>query len=300
MKIFRMFGRSVRDAFKSVKRNFSLSLASITCISITLLIVSIALVASFNVKNIARLIEDDVTMVVFMNLGTTQDDLNAFEKELNNIKNIDTYQFKSSKTQREEMEKEDSLWKSVFETMGEDASEMFHDSYLIRVKDINIIADTANEIKKINNVQLVRYGEGMVEQLVSAFDIVEKIAFIIVIILILVTVFLIVNTIKLTIFSRKREISIMRVVGASNLTIKIPFIVEGMILGLLGSIVPIFVTVYGYRTLYDHFDGKLFANIAQLISPSPFVIYISVAILVLGILVGMIGSNSAVRRYLKV
>lgn len=300
MKIFRMFGRSVRDALKSVKRNFSLSLASITCIAITLLIVSISLMASFNVKNFSRLIKDEVTMVVFMNLGTTQDDLAVFEEKLRDMENVETFQFKSSSKQKEELLEEDEFWESVFETLGEEESEIFHHSYLVKVKDIEKIGNTANEIKKITNVQLVNYGEGMVEQLISAFNLIEKIAFLIVAVLILVTIFLIVNTIKLTIFSRKREISIMRVVGASNWTIKNPFIIEGMILGAIGSILPILVTVYGYTALYNHFEGKLFSNLIQLISPVPFVFFISIAIFFLGIVVGMIGSNSAVRRYLKI
>lgn len=300
MKIFRMFGRSIRDALKSVKRNFSLSLASITCIAITLLIVSISLMASFNVKNFSRLIKDEVTMVVFMNLGTTQDDLALFEEKLRDMENVETFQFKSSSKQKEELLEEDEFWESVFETLGEEESEIFHHSYLVKVKDIEKIGSTANEIKKITNVQLVNYGEGMVEQLISAFNLIEKIAFLIVAVLILVTIFLIVNTIKLTIFSRKREISIMRVVGASNWTIKNPFIIEGMILGAIGSILPILVTVYGYTALYNHFDGKLFSNLIQLISPVPFVFFISIAIFFLGIVVGMIGSNSAVRRYLKI
>ena len=85
----------------------------------------------------------------------------------------------------------------------------------------------------------------MVDRMISAFESIEKITYIVVIALVLVTVFLIINTIKLTISARSREISIMRLVGASNITIKLPFIIEGMILGALGSIVPILFTTYG-------------------------------------------------------
>ena len=156
--------------------------------------------------------------------------------------------------------------------------------YLVKVKDVTKIGKTADQIKNINNVSLVRYGEGMVEKLVNAFSSIQKVTYGIVIALILVTIFLIVNTIKLTISARKREIGIMRLVGASNFTIKTPFIVEGMILGALGSIVPILITLFGYTAFYTHFNGYLFSQLIQLIKPEPFIYSTSLIILVIGII----------------
>ena len=92
----------------------------------------------------------------------------------------------------------------------------------------------------------------------------------------------------------------MRLVGASNLTIKTPFIIEGMILGLFGSIVPVIITTYGYLMFYKHFDGYLYSRLIQLVEPEPFIYQASLIVIGIGILVGMIGSASAVRRYLKV
>ena len=136
--------------------------------------------------------------------------------------------------------------------------------------------------------------------MIGAFSSVEKVTYGIVIALILVTVFLIINTIKLTISARRREIGIMRLVGASNFTIKTPFIIEGMILGLLGSIVPIIITTYGYLAFYKHFDGHLYSKLIELIKPEPFIYNISLMVLGIGIVVGMVGSASAVKKYLKI
>ena len=122
----------------------------------------------------------------------------------------------------------------------------------------------------------------------------------VVVALIIVTAFLISNTIKITIFSRKREIEIMRLVGSSNLNIKIPFIFEGLFLGILGSVIPIIITTYGYTILYKKFDGQLFSPFIQLIKPTPFIYQISLALLAIGILVGMYGSFKAVRKHLKI
>lgn len=136
--------------------------------------------------------------------------------------------------------------------------------------------------------------------MVSAFKWIERIAYGAVIALVLVTVFLIINTIKLTIFSRKKEIEIMRLVGASNFVIKTPFVIEGMFLGLLGSIVPVLIIIFGYTSLYDYSSGYVFSPLIQLIKPIPFIYYASLIIVGLGIVVGMIGSATASRKYLKV
>lgn len=140
----------------------------------------------------------------------------------------------------------------------------------------------------------------MVDNLIIAFESAQKVSYGMVIALILVTVFLIINTIKLTIFSRKREISIMRLVGASNFTIKTPFIIEGMVLGMFGSIIPILTVCFGYVALYNHFDGYLYSRMISLIEPEPFIYMVSGIVLIIGIIVGMIGSASAVRKYLKI
>ena len=140
----------------------------------------------------------------------------------------------------------------------------------------------------------------MVEQLVSVFNVIKNISYGVVISLIVVTAFLITNTIKITIFSRKREIEIMRLVGASNINIKTPFLFEGLFLGILGSIVPIFVTIFCYNALYVKFNGQVISPFIQLIEPLPFTYYVSLVLLGIGIIVGMFGSWQAVKKYLKV
>jgi len=174
------------------------------------------------------------------------------------------------------------------------------DTYTVKVKDIEKIGETAKKIGKIENVNVVKYGEGMVEQLISVFDIVKNISIGMVVALIIVTAFLIANTIKITIHSRKREIEIMRLVGASNINIKIPFIFEGFLLGVLGAIIPIVLTIYAYTVLYEKFDGQLFSPFIKLIEPTPFIYMVSGVLIVIGIIVGMVGSLRAVKKHLKI
>ncbi len=299
MKPLRMLGRSIRDALKSVIRNFSLSLASISCITITLIIVSIAIIASFNVQNFTKEIERDMTIVVFVDTKATEEEVSNIEKDIKSISNVEKYTFQSKKDVKKKMQEESEVFNTVLNNW-EDEDSPLKDTFQVKVKEVEDIRKTAEKIENIDKVDVVRYGEGMVDKMVRAFASVEKVTYGIVIALIIVTVFLIINTIKLTISARKREIGIMRLVGASNITIKIPFIIEGMILGLLGSIIPIIITTYGYLAFYKHFDGYLYSKLIQLIEPEPFIYQTSLMILIIGILVGMIGSAGAVRRYLKI
>ncbi|MBQ6135316.1 MAG: permease-like cell division protein FtsX [Bacilli bacterium] len=299
MKVFRMLGRSIRDAFKSVIRNFSLSLASISCITITLIIVSIALIASFNVENFTTAIERDMTIVVFLDSDATEKEIEQVEFDIKAIENVEKYTFQTKKEVKERMQKESEVFNTVLSSW-EDEESPLKDTFQVKVKDIEKIKATADEIKSLENVSVVRYGEGMVDKMVTAFSSIEKVTYGVVIALVVVTVFLIINTIKLTISARRKEIGIMRLVGASNITIKLPFIIEGMILGLMGSIIPIVLTTYGYLVFYKHFDGHLYSKLIQLITPEPFIYQASLIVLGIGILVGMIGSASAVRRYLKI
>ncbi len=301
MKIFRMLGRSIRDAFKSVIRNFSLSLASISCITITLIIVAIAIMASFNVQNFTKEIEKDLTIVIFLNNDATEEDVTSVEQRLRKIPNVDkkSITFESKQEVKEDMQKESEVFDTVLDEW-DDSESPLKDTFQVKVKNVENISATAKKIEKIDQVNTVRYGEGMVDKMITAFSSIEKVTYGIVIALVVVTVFLIINTIKLTISARRREIGIMRLVGASNFTIKTPFIIEGMILGLLGSIVPIIFTTYGYLAFYNHFDGYLFTQLIQLIKPEPFIYSTAGIVVIIGILVGMVGSAGAVRKYLKI
>ena len=301
MKAFRVLGRSISEGLHSVFRNFSLSMASIICTTITLILVAIAIVISANVDNFTQEIERDLTIVVFVDNKATEEDINTVKTELNKISNIDQDEmaYKSKEEVKEEMRSQSEVFNTVM-SQWDDSSNPLKNTFQIKVKNIEKINDTAKKIQAIPNVTTVRYGEGMVEKMVSAFKWIERIAYGAVIALVLVTVFLIINTIKLTIFSRKKEIEIMRLVGASNFVIKTPFVIEGMFLGLLGSIVPVLIIIFGYTSLYDYSSGYVFSPLIQLIKPIPFIYYAALIIVGLGIVVGMIGSATASRKYLKV
>ena len=297
MRAFRIFFRSIRDAFKSVVRNFSLSFASIMCTTITLILVAVAVVAAANVNNATKLIEDELTIVTYLKKDVTEEQIDNIKSEISSYKNVEEVTFKSKDEWKVEMSEYDDSFKTVLDYLDENP---LMDSFVLKVNDVKKLSETSEYIKAINGVDTVKYGEGMVEQVISVFDIVQKIVVVVVIALVVVTSFLISNTIKLTIFSRRNEIEIMRLVGASNITIKLPFLFEGFIIGLIGSIIPVCITIYGYVILYSRMHGKLLSNMIMLIKPYPFVFWVSLIVIAIGALVGMYGSIKAVRKYLKV
>ncbi|MBQ8681299.1 MAG: permease-like cell division protein FtsX [Bacilli bacterium] len=300
MRGIRTIRRYIRDAAKSVIRNFSLSLASISCIAITLVVVAFSIIISYNVENFTELIRKDVTMVIFLDKTAGESDYSRIEAAIRDTGNVEKLTFKSKKESAEETAKGNEVFQTIIDSWTDDTNPLL-DSFELKVKDVDTIKDTASKIKDIDKVSTVNYGEDMVDQLITVFDVVKKVSIGAVVALIVVTAFLITNTIKLAIYARKREIEIMRLVGASNISIKIPFVIEGLFLGFLGSIIPVAITIYGYTSLYDFFGGKLFSStLAKLIAPNPFVYLASLLLVIIGILVGMFGSWQAVKKYLKI
>lgn len=299
MKLFRILGRNIRDGFKSVGRNLSLSIASISCITITLLIVAVALVASYNVENMTKLIKEDFTIVAFVDTSATDEQINELEKNIQTYKNVESVDHETKVEIADEMKNTSDSLSAIIDSWSDDTNPLY-DTLLIKVKDTEKISKTADQVNKLELVKEVKYGQGMVESLLSVFKVLEKAMIIAMVALVFVTLFLITNTIKITIFSRKREIEIMRLVGASNFSIKQPFVIEGFCLGFLGSLIPIAVTLYGYSALYKHFNGQLFSPFIKLVPAEPFIYIVSLILLGLGIVVGMFGSYRAVRKYLKI
>lgn len=299
MKPLRIFNRSIRDSFKSIFRNFSLSAASISCTVITLILVALGILASYNVTSMTEKIEKDLTMVVFVDKDATDSDINLVKSEIESISNIDSITYRSKNEIKDTMSSENETFKNIMDSWSEDENPL-QSTFILKVKDIKEIKETATTLKNINKVTLVKYGESMVDRMISVFDVIKKVCFILVIALVLVTAFLITNTIKITIFSRRNEINIMRLVGTSNTVIKLPFVFEGFLLGAIGSVIPILITMFGYTYLYEIMGGVMFSNLVELVEPSKIIYVTSLILLLIGSIVGMFGSSRAVRKYLKI
>ena len=297
MKMFRFLKRGIRDSFKSVFRNFSLSMAAVACTTITLILVSVAMIVSYNVDSVTNKLEEELTIVVYLKKDVPDEQIENLKTAFVQMKNVEEVEFKDNEDWKLEMKEYSETYSTALDYLDENP---LLDSFVVKVKDVTHLKDTTEDIKEFEYVESANYGEGMAETIITAFRVIEQVTIIIVIALVFVTAFLISNTIKLTIFSRRSEIEIMRLVGSSNSTIKLPFIFEGFILGFIGSIIPILLSIYGYVLIYDHFNGYIISPIITLVKPFNFILIISVILLIIGCVIGMFGSYRAVRKYLKI
>ncbi len=304
MKLIRIFFRNVVNAFKSIFRNLALSSASLICTTITLIVVAIALLVAGNINDFTHNLSENLTIIVFVDADATQEEINKIKNDLAALDTIkaDEMIYKDKKTVKEEtMEKtgKGSVVNNVISTW-DDNNNPFNPEFFLTAKEIGQLTPTVEKIEKMDKIYSVKYNKNVEDRMVVLVDIVKNLTIWIIIGLVIVTVFLIGNTIKLTIYSRSEEIEIMRLVGISNPVIRLPFVIEGTILGIIGSIIPIVVTIWGYTIFYDKLGGYFYSGAIKMLYPMPFTIYASLILLGIGTVVGMIGSYAAVRRYLKV
>ena len=157
MKAFRILGRNIRDSFKSVFRNFSLSLASISCITITLIVVAVSIVLSFNVNNFTKIIEDDVTIVAFLDVDITEEEIDDVYDNIISLDNVEksNVEFIDKMKISEDMMESSEIFTNIMSEWDREESPI-QDTYQIKVTDINLINKTANEIKEIEHVSIVK------------------------------------------------------------------------------------------------------------------------------------------------
>ena len=166
MKTLRIIGRNIRDAFKGVFRNFSLSFASISCITITLIVVTISIILSDNVDNFTNLVERDVTIVAFIDNEADDSKIEEIREEISSLNNIEEYEFRSKEEITNEMRDSSDVFDSIMGNWTDDENPI-QNTFQVKVTDINKIDNVAKKIEKIDGITLVKYGEGIVEQLIS-------------------------------------------------------------------------------------------------------------------------------------
>lgn len=279
-------------------RNGAMTFSSIFAVTITLLLIGVISVLALNVQDISANIEEGVRIYVKLERSIDENTENEVGKQIKQLKGVASATYFS---------KDEELSKLI-DKQGEDGKELFESyrddnplgaAYEVEAKDPTKLASLAKKIKDIPNVNSVNYGGDSTQSMVSTLNTIQTGGTVFIVGLVIVALFMISNTIKITITARSTEISIMRMVGASNWYIRIPFMLEGMLIGLFGAIIPIFVLVYGYGALYNYTGGSLMSSMLVLKAPMPFIRDFSFILAGLGAGVGLIGSFVSIRRFLK-
>ena len=295
--MIRNFFRHIGSALKNLKRNGWMTLASVSAVTVTLTLVGIFLGVILNVTKIAEDINNSVDVSVFVDIGTDEKDTKALGEDLNKIANVEKVVFSSKQNEYKKLtDKLGDTWK-LFD--GDDNP--LYDVYILTSKDSDSIKGIAEEASKLKNVHKADYGGQNSDKIFAISKNVKLWGSIGAAFLVAVAMFLISNTIRITIISRKREIQIMRLVGARNGFIRWPFFLEGAFIGILGSIVPILLISFGYSQVYYIFTKSMIASAAyELVSPATLVLQLNGLLLVIGVVIGSFGSILSMRRFLKV
>ncbi|HLS20643.1 MAG TPA: permease-like cell division protein FtsX [Bacillota bacterium] len=294
----RTLRRHFFEGLKNIFRNGWMTVASILAVTMTLLLVGVFLALVLNLNQIAKNIEDDVEIKVLIDRSADEVDIQTLGTQIDAIPNVESVRFASN----------DEELQSLVASMGEsgEAWLLFEQEnplnhvYIVqseKPKDVETIAMT---VKELNYVQEVNYGQDYVDKLFTFNQYARYIGLALIIGLVLTAIFLISNTIKLTIMARSTEIGIMRLVGATNSFIRWPFLIEGMFLGAFGAVIPIIIVMFGYYYLDIYVSSKITFSFIDLLPFTPFAWQLAALILGIGVFIGMWGSVMSIRKFLKV
>lgn len=298
MKI-RTLGRHVREGVKNLGRNGWMTFASISSVAITLLILGVFLILALNVNHIAQKIEKQVEIRVFLDVLATKQDVTQVEEKVRTIPKVESVSFIPKDEGLRQFK--DSLGQKAYLFEGLEKDNPLPDTLVVKTKEPQDTAVIAKEIKQFQHVSSVNYGEGTVEQLFTATSTTRNVGVGFIVGLAFTAMFLIANTIKLTIVARRREIEIMKLVGATNWFIRWPFFIEGLMMGVFGALIPLGLLIVGYRYLLEAVSNSFqAAQLFELLPMFPLTNQVALTLLVIGAFIGIWGSLVSVRRFLRV
>lgn len=292
------FFRHIKEGFNNVFRNFAMSVSSASAVTITLILVGAFFVITTNISAISESIKSNLTILVKIDRDATEDDTTILKEK---IENIDDVKIVTYSSKHEELQKQIELYpqQADYYRRHEGKDNPLYDVFIVEVDDASALSQINEQIANLKGIYSAEQGGDGVEQLVGYLNSFQQVGWALVAVLTFLAVYLIANTIKVTIYSRREEISIMRTVGASNGFIRAPYLVGGIIIGGVGAIIPIVLTVFGYNYLYEKTGGILMSKIFVLQPVYPFVLYLAGMLLSIGVIVGFIGSFVSVTRYLR-
>lgn len=299
MKFIRRFFRHIREGFIGVGRHFGMCLSASVAVTITLVLISIFLMIVYNLNMFVNNIEEDIKISVLVDYDQEdQANLDRIEKRIYQVDGVVDVEHR---TKEEEYEYYVSTYyeddRELFAAYED--SNPFHEVFIVTIADGNGLEEVSHKIDNIAGVFETNYGGVSSKMLIEVLDKVTYAGFILVASLCALAIYLVYNTIQITIASRKDEIWIMRNVGAKNGYIRAPFLVEGIIIGIIGSIVPCLLTGFGYYYLYEYTGGYLVTEMLTLVTPYPYAMYLCFILVGVGVIVGFIGSYLSVCKHLR-
>lgn len=290
--------RHIKEGGKNIVRNGWMTFASVSAVTVMLFVVGAFLMMIMNVNHFADSLESDVEIRVFVEAAAASGEVRELESSLLEMEEVEEVGF---------IPREEGL-EALIESLGDEAAHFenlreenpLNDVFTVKLRLPEETETAAQQIAEKPRVEEVEYGGSVFEQLFAATDFVRITGAVMIFGLMFTAVFLIANTIKLTIIARKTEIQIMKLVGATNSFIRWPFFIEGLLLGTAGAMIPILLLSYGYQRFYDAVTGVGSLSFIEFLPAAPLVWQTSLLLLAIGAAVGVWGSMMSVRKFLRV
>ncbi len=290
------FGYLLNEGLKSILTHGFMSFATVTIVIACLVIMGSFSLIAVNISAMLDELEDDNEVIAYVEETLTDEQARALQPEIEYISNVSSCVFV---TREEAMEEFTSQYEdqSLFEDM--DAS-VFRDRYIVYLDDISLMEETQDELYAVTGIANVKAYLDVAEGLVTVRNVVSAVSLILIVVLIVVSVFIMANTVKLATYSRREEIAIMKMVGASNWFIRFPFVVEGLVLGLLGGAIGFLIEWGIYDVVANRIMQGLMGNLITVIPFSSLSMSVMAIYLAVGLIVGGFGSSLTIRNYLRV
>jgi cell division transport system permease protein len=290
-KIYYIF----QEVFRSLKRNSLLNFAAAGTTAISLFVLGVGMLLMINVHQIANTVESNVEIMVYLKDDISENEASSMEPIFNRISGVEEVVFISPDEGLELLEG----WMGEGSDLGSLSEENFlPNAYKIKTGDPHEVGTAAAEIEKLPEVEKVRYEQGLVEKLFALTNWVRIIGLILIVFLAVSAIFLIATTTRLTFFARRKEINIMKYVGATDWFVRWPFLLEGVILGGIGALLTVGILYLSYGMLTVKLQQTI--TFLPLVTDSNDMLTIYGVLLGLGVLLGAIGSSISMRKYLRV
>jgi len=291
------FHRHFREGMNNFKRNGWITITSISSLSFMLFLVGVTFLLLINLNHITTRVEQNVEIHVYLE-NTDTEHLKTLSETIHTFNHVASIEFIS---------KNEGL-KSFMNTLGDEGAAFqtlknenpLNDELVVKAERPQDISAVAKQIKKLQFVEKVEYAKKVVGPLLKTTKLARLIGETFIIILTLIAVHLVTNTIKMTVLAQKEEIQLRKLIGATDFFIRIPFFIEGSLIGAIGAFLGAILNVLGYYLVYSYFNKQIDISLIDLIAPYPLIPICCLILVIFGVLIGIWGANSSLRRLLRV
>ena len=286
----------VREVIISMIRNRWMTFASIGTVTVSLFILGVFMMIVMNMTRLASELESQVQIAVYLNDALNEEGRAEVEQMMRDMNSIAKIEYIPREQAMKRLEERLGDQKYILDALGD--SNPLPNSYDVTVKKPEQVQSTALAIADLYGVDEAKYGQDVASHLFDMTKLLRLFGFVLMVLLAGATIFIISNTIRLTVFARRKEIAIMKYVGATDWFIRIPFILEGMTLGFIGG----GLAALSLRSFYSAMAAKIYSTLTffPLMPQYPFINYLTIALIVSGMIVGTIGSTISLKRFLEV